>query len=166
MADSSISDSPMATCLWFDKESEEAARFYCELFPNSEIREIQTAPGDYPGGEKGNVITVDFTVLGRPFLALNGGAETEFTEAVSFQVFTDTQEETDRYWTALLADGGEPMMCSWLKDRFGVRWQIVPRVLMEGLRHSDAATRQRVFHAMGAMQKIDHAAIETAVSGA
>ena len=166
MADHPISASAMATCLWFDKQAEEAARFYCDLFPDSEIKEIQTAPGDYPGGKTGDVITVDFTLLCRPFLALNGGADAEFSDAVSFQIFTDTQEETDRYWDALLEDGGEPMMCSWLKDRFGVRWQIVPRVLMEGLRHPDMAVRERVFAAMGAMQKIDHAEIETAIRGA
>ena len=165
MADAPIHTAPMATCLWFDKESEEAARFYCALFPDSAIKDMQLAPGDYPGGEKGDVITVDFTVLGQPFLALNGGADAEFSNAVSFQVFTDTQAETDRYWEALLADGGEPMMCSWLTDKFGVRWQIVPRVLMEGLRHRDEAVRTRVFTAMGTMQKIDHAAIEAALAG-
>ena len=165
MADMPISNNAMATCLWFDKQSEEAAGLYCDLFPDSQIREVTRAPGDYPGGKSGDVLTVDFTVLGRPFLALNGGPDAGFTDAVSFQVFTDTQEETDRYWDALLADGGEPMMCSWLKDRFGVRWQIVPRVLMEGLRHPDSATRERVFAAMGEMQKIDHAGIEAAIDG-
>ncbi len=165
MADRPIAENAMATCLWFDRQAEEAARFYCELFPDSELGTIERAPGDYPGGSKGDVITVDFTVFGRPFLALNGGAQTEFTDAVSFQVFTDTQEETDCYWNALLADGGEPMMCSWVKDRFGVRWQIVPRVLMHGLGHDDADARERVFAAMGEMQKIDHTRIEAAICG-
>ncbi|MBX7541015.1 VOC family protein [Qipengyuania sphaerica] len=164
MAEGPISDNAMATCLWFDGKAEEAARLYCDLFPDSEIVETTRAPGDYPGGNAGDVLTVDFTVLGRPFLGLNGGPEAGFTDAVSFQVFTDTQEETDRYWDALLSVGGEPMMCSWLKDRFGVRWQIVPRVLMEGLRHPDAATRERVFAAMSEMVKIDHAGIEAAIA--
>ena len=165
MAEKPIADHAMATCLWFDGKAEDAAKLYCGLFPDSALGDVQQAPGDYPGGSKGDVLTVEFTVLGKPFLALNGGPEAGFTDAVSFQVFTDTQDETDRYWEALLEGGGEAMMCSWLKDRFGVRWQIVPRVLMEGLRHPDPAARERVFAAMGAMKRIDHAAIEAAIAG-
>ncbi len=165
MSDAPISDDAMATCLWFDGTAEDAAQLYCGLFPDSEIKDVAVAPGDYPGGKKGDVLTVDFTVLGRSFLGLNGGPQAGFSDAVSFQVFTDTQLETDRYWDALLADGGEPMMCSWLKDRFGVRWQIVPRILMEGLRHRDEAVRERVFAVMSEMQKIDHASIEAAIAG-
>ena len=160
-----MAEAKLAPCLWFDRQAEEAARLYAGLFPNSSIDHVNAAPGDYPGGSKGDVITVEFTLFGQPVLALNGGDNANFSDAVSLQVFTEDQVETDRYWDALLADGGEPMMCSWLKDRFGMRWQIVPRVLMEGLRHPVAATRERVFAAMNEMVKIDVAAIEKAIAG-
>ncbi len=116
-----MTDAKLAPCLWFDGNGEEAAMLYAGIFPDSRIDHVNTAPGDYPGGSAGDVITVEFTLMGQPVLALNGGDNTQFTDAISLQVYTDTQEETDRYWDALLADGGEPMMCSWLKDRFGVR---------------------------------------------
>lgn len=161
-----MADAKMATCLWFDGGAHDAATLYCGLFPDSRIDRVETAPTDYPGGKAGDVLTVNFIVLGQPFMGLNGKAENGFTDAVSFQVFTDTQEETDRYWAALTADGGGEMACSWCFDRFGVRWQIVPRVLMDALGHPDPATRGRVFGAMQQLVKIDHAAIEAAVAGA
>lgn len=158
-------DGKLAICLWFDSEAEEAARFYCDLFPDSAVHAVNRAPADWPGGKAGDVITVDLTVLGTRAMAMNGGSFAEFNESISLQVFTDTQQETDRYWDALLEGGGEPMMCSWLKDRYGIRWQVVPRVLMEGLGHDDPDTKGRVFAAMNTMQKIDHAAIEAAIAG-
>lgn len=160
-----MANSKIATCLWFERDAHEAAQLYCGLFPDSRIERVDTAPGDYPGGKAGDVLTVGFTLLGQPFMGLNGKAENGFTDAISFQVFTDSQEETDRYWAALTADGGGEMACSWCFDRFGVRWQIVPRVLMDGLGHPDPAARARVFAAMGSMVKIDHAAIEAAIRG-
>ena len=160
-----MSDSKLATCLWFAGEAEDAAKLYCGLFPHSAINRIDRAPADYPGGKAGDVLTVGFTLLSQPFMGLNGKSANDFTDAVSFQVFTDSQDETDRYWDALTADGGAEMACSWCKDRFGMRWQVVPRVLMDGLGHPDPATQGRVFGAMQAMRKIDHAAIEAAVAG-
>jgi predicted 3-demethylubiquinone-9 3-methyltransferase (glyoxalase superfamily) len=159
-------EAKLATCLWFAGDAEPAATLYCGLFPDSRINRIDRAPGDYPGGKAGDVLTVNFTLLGQPFMALNGKAANDFNDAVSFQVFTDSQNETDRYWDALTANGGGEMACSWCFDRFGVRWQIVPRVLMDNLGHPDPATRGRVFAAMQSMVKIDHAAIEAAVAGA
>ncbi|MFU7527902.1 VOC family protein [Qipengyuania sp. ASV99] len=160
-----MADAKMATCLWFAGDAEAAAKLYCGLFPNSTISRIDRAPADYPGGKAGDVLTIGFTLLGQPFMGLNGKTENDFTDAVSFQVFTDDQDETDRYWNALTADGGAEMACSWCRDRFGVRWQIVPRILMDGLGHSNPAVCGRVFAAMQAMVKIDHAAIAAAVSG-
>ena len=154
----------LAICLWFDGAAEEAARFYCDTFPDSEMGGVNRAPADYPGGKAGDALTVGFTLLGQEMLGLNGAAENTFTDAVSFQVFTDSQEETDRYWNAIEANGGSPMACSWIKDRFGVRFQIVPRILMQGLGHEDAAVRGRVFTAMQQMVKIDHATIEAAIA--
>lgn len=155
----------MQTCLWFQREAEEAARFYCDLFPDSRIGQVARAPADYPGGKAGDALTVSFTLLGQEFMGLNGKAENGFTDAISFQVFTETQEETDRYWEALIADGGGEMACSWCFDRWGLRWQIVPRVLMEALGHPDPEVQGRVFAAMQTMVKIDIAAIEAAISG-
>ena len=164
-----MADAKMATCLWFDGGAKDAADLYCSLFPDSEVTRVDSAPTDYPGGKKGDVLTVGFSMLGPSFMGLNGRpkleAENGFTDAVSFQVFTETQEETDRYWAALTADGGGEMACSWCYDRFGVRWQIVPRVLMDGLGHENPETRGRVFGAMQQMIKIDHAAIEAAIAG-
>lgn len=159
-----MSDPKIAPCLWFDGNAEEAVRFYCDILPDSRIDSINNGPLDWPGGKTGDVITVEFTLCGAAMVALNGGPGTPHTMAMSLQVFTEMQEETDRIWDALLADGGEPMACSWLKDRYGVHWQIVPRVLMEGLRHSDDDVRLRVNMAMMGMVKIDHAGIEAAIA--
>jgi len=155
----------IATCLWFESEGEEAARFYCDLFPDSRIDSIHKAPMDWPGDNSGDTLLVEFTVRGRAMTALNGGPNAAHSMAMSLQIFTETQEETDRYWSALLADGGQEMACSWLKDKWGVHWQIVPTVLMEGLRHSDESVRLRANTAMQQMVKIDHAAVEAAIAG-
>lgn len=155
----------IATCLWFESEAEEAARFYCELFPDSHIDEVHKAPMDWPGGSKGDTLMVEFTLKGRSMTALNGGPNMPHSMAMSLQVYTDTQEETDRYWSGLLEGGGSEMACSWLKDRWGVHWQIAPEVLMEGLRHPDEAIRLRTNTAMFRMVKIDHAAITAAIAG-
>lgn len=155
----------IATCLWFDGQAEEAARFYAATFPDSAVTAVFRAPGDYPAGKQGDALTVEFTVLGREFVGLNGGPHFKFDEAVSFQVFTDTQEETDRYWAALTANGGSESQCSWCKDRFGLSWQIVPRQLSAGMADPDPAAAKRVFDAMMTMTKIDIAAIEAARAG-
>jgi len=152
----------IATCLWFDKNAEEAARFYAATFPDSRVIAVHKAPGDFPGGKAGDVLTVDFTVLGQHFLGLNGGPTFTFDEAVSFQVFTDTQEETDRYWNAIVGGGGQESACGWCKDRFGLSWQIVPRVLIEAINDRDTAAAKRAFDAMMTMKKIDIARIEAA----
>src|SRR6476620_9798615 len=145
----------IAPCLWFNKNAEEAANFYAKTFPNSRVTAVHKSPADYHNGKAGDVLTVEFTVLGQPFVGLNGGPGVPFTDAVSFQVFTDTQEETDRYWNAIVKGGGKPVACGWCKDKFGLRWQIVPRVLMEGMNHPDRAVAKRVMEAMMQMVKID-----------
>ncbi len=156
----------MTTCLWFSKKNaEEAAKFYAKTFPNSRLTSVLKSPADYPNGKAGDVLTVDFTVLGQSFVGLNGGAGNSFSDAISFQVFTDTQEETDRYWDAIVNNGGEAVACSWCKDKFGVSWQIVPRVLMEGMNDPDRAAAKRVMEAMMQMVKIDIAKIEKARRG-
>lgn len=152
-------------CLWFDKNAEEAATFYAETFPNSRVTAVHRSPADYPNGKAGDVLTVEFTLLGQPFLGLNGGPGVPFTDAVSFQVFTDTQEETDHYWDALVTNGGQPIACSWCKDKFGLSWQIVPRALMEAMNGPDRAAAKRVMEAMMKMVKIDIAKIEAAQRG-
>ena len=152
----------IAPCLWFNKNAEEAAKFYAATFPNSRIIAIHKAPGDYPGGKAGDVLTVDFTVLGQQFVGLNGGAEFKFDEAVSFQVFTDTQEETDRYWNAIVGGGGEESVCGWCTDKFGLSWQIVPRALIEAMNDRNTAAAKRAMDAMMTMKKIDIARIEAA----
>ena len=152
-------------CLWFNKNAEEAAKFYAATFPNSRVTAVHKAPGDYPSGKAGDVLTVEFTVLGQPFLGLNGGSEFTFDEAVSFQVFTDTQEETDRYWNAIVRGGGQESVCGWCKDKFGLSWQIVPRALDEAMKDPDTAAAKRVFDAMMTMKKIDIARIEAARAG-
>jgi 2-polyprenyl-6-hydroxyphenyl methylase/3-demethylubiquinone-9 3-methyltransferase len=158
-------DTRIATCLWFDGQAEEAARFYAATFPDSEVTAVFRAPTDYPAGREGDVLTVEFTVLGRAFIGLNGGPQFTFDEAVSFQVFTDDQAETDRLWDAIVGNGGSASQCSWCKDRFGVSWQIVPRVLNAALSNPDKAAAQRAFAAMMTMTKIDIATIEAAVAG-
>jgi len=155
----------IATCLWFNKNAEEAAKFYAATFPNSRITAVHKSPSDYPSGKAGDVLTVEFTVLGQPFVGLNGGPEFTFDEAVSFQVFTDTQEETDRYWNAIVAGGGQESVCGWCKDKFGLSWQIVPRALMEAMNDPDNAAAKRAMDAMMTMKKIDIATIEAARAG-
>lgn len=152
-------------CLWYEGEAEEAARFYAETFPESAVRAVHRAPSDYPDGRQGTVLMVEFTVLGLPCVGLNGGAQFRHSEAFSIQVSTGTQAETDRYWNAITANGGAESRCGWCKDRWGISWQITPRVLTDGMSDPDPATRKRVFEAMMTMGKIDHAAIEAARSG-
>ena len=151
-------------CLWFDKNGEEAARFYADTFPDSRIGNIMRAPGDYPSGKAGDVLTIEMTIFGMPFLLLNGGPEFKFDEAVSFQVATDDQAETDRYWDAITKSGGQESACGWCKDRFGLSWQITPRRLTE-LITQGGETSKRAFEAMMTMQKIDIAALDRAVQG-
>lgn len=152
-------------CLWFDGKAEEAANRYAGIFPQSSVDTVTRAPADYPNGKAGDVLTVDFTVLGMKFLGLNGGPDFSFDEAISFQVSTRDQAETDRYWDAIIADGGSPSMCGWCKDRFGLSWQITPTALMEMMSGPDRAAAKRVMEAMMTMQKIDIAALETAFRG-
>ena len=152
-------------CLWFDGDAEEAARFYADTFPNSRVGTIMRAPGDYPAGKKGDVLTVEMTILGMPFLLLNGGPEFTFDEAVSFQVATEDQAETDRYWKAIISDGGgQESACGWCKDRFGLSWQITPKRLTELIARG-GETAARAFKAMMEMKKIDIAALDRAVEG-
>ena len=153
-------------CLWFDKNAEEAANFYAATFPDSHVDAVHRAPGDYPDGKKGDALTVEFTVLGMPFIGLNGGPTFHFTEAVSFMVYTDDQAQTDRYWNAIVDNGGEESQCGWCKDRFGLSWQITPRRLMELIADRDPETAKRAFDAMMEMKKIDIAALEAAVGAA
>ena len=152
-------------CLWYDHEAEEAARFYAETFPDSEVGAIMRAPGDYPAGQQGDVLTVEFTVLGIPCLGLNGGPGVKHNMAFSFQVATADQAETDRYWNAIVGNGGQESECGWCKDRWGISWQITPMVLIQGYTDPDRAAARRVFDAMMQMRKIDVAAIEAAVRG-
>ncbi len=155
----------LTTCLWFDKNAEEAANFYAKIFPNSRVTKVYKSPTDYPNGKAGEVLSVDFTMLGQSFLGLNGGPNIPFTQAISFQVFTDTQEETDRYWNALVKDGGQEVACSWCKDKYGLSWQIVPRALMDGMNDPNPSAAKRVMEAMMEMVKIDIAKIEMARRG-
>ena len=155
----------IATCLWFNKNAEEAAKFYAATFPNSRVTALHKSPSDYPNGKAGDVLTVEFTVLDQPFVGLNGGPEFTFDEAVSFQVFTDTQEETDRYWKAIVGSGGQESVCGWCKDKFGLSWQIVPRALIKAMNGPDTAAAKRVMDAMMTMKKIDIARIESARVG-
>lgn len=155
----------IVTCLWFDKNAEEAAQFYTKTFPESHVTAVHRSPTDYPNGKAGDVLTVEFTVLGQPFVGLNGGPDVPFTDATSFQIFTETQEETDRYWNAIVKDGGQEIACGWCKDKFGLSWQVVPRALMDGINNTDTASAKRVMEAMMQMVKIDIAQIETARRG-
>ena len=152
-------------CLWFDGTALDAANFYAETFPDSAVTAVHRAPGDYPAGKEGDVLTVGFTVLGIPCLGLNGGPMIKHSEAFSFQVATDDQDETDRLWNAIVGNGGQESECGWCKDRWGLSWQITPRVLIEAYTHSDPAVAKRAFEAMMTMRKIDVAAIEAAVRG-
>ncbi|HET8692690.1 MAG TPA: VOC family protein [Steroidobacteraceae bacterium] len=152
-------------CLWFDKDAEEAARFYAKTFPDSRVGRLFRAPGDYPGGKAGDVLTVDFVVCGIPCIGLNGGPAFRHSEAFSFQIATDDQAETDRYWNAIVGNGGQESACGWCKDKWGLSWQITPRVLTDAMaRGGDVA--KRAFEAMLTMTKIDVARIEAAVKGA
>ncbi|MGI1796221.1 VOC family protein [Acinetobacter variabilis] len=152
-------------CLWYDHDAEEAARFYAETFPNSSVGAIVLAPGDYPSGKAGDVITVDFTVLGIPCIGLNGGPVFQHNESFSFQVATEDQEETDRYWNAIVNNGGQESECGWCKDKWGVSWKIIPKALLEASYSSDRDVAKRAFDAMMTMKKIDVAAIEAAIRG-
>ena len=151
-------------CLWFDKDAEEAARFYAATFPDSRVTAVHRAPGDYPDGKEGDVLTVDFTVVGIPCMGLNGGPAFKHSEAFSFQIATDDQEETDRYWNAIVGNGGEESACGWCKDRWGLSWQITPRVLTDAMAKGGPVAK-RAFDAMMDMRKIDVARIQAAVRG-
>ena len=151
-------------CLWFDRDAEAAARFYAATFPDSAVGAIHRAPGDYPDGQQGDVLVVEFTVLGLPCLGLNGGPAFRHSEAFSFQVATADQAETDRYWNAIVGHGGQESACGWCKDRWGVNWQITPRALTEGMAAGGEEAR-RVFTAMMQMTRIDVATIEAARRG-
>jgi 2-polyprenyl-6-hydroxyphenyl methylase/3-demethylubiquinone-9 3-methyltransferase len=155
----------IAPCLWFDKNAEEAARFYAETFPDSRVIAVHKSPMDYPSGKEGDTLTVEFTVLGQHFIGLNGGPEFQFDEAISFQVYTDTQEETDRYWNAIVRNGGQESVCGWCKDRFGLSWQIAPRALIDAIDDSDRAAARRAMAAMMEMKNIDIAKVEAARRG-
>ena len=151
-------------CLWYDGTAEEAANFYAATFPDTHVTGVHRAPGDYPDGKQGDVLTVEFTVMGIPCIGLNGGPRFKHSEAFSFQIATDDQDETDRYWNAIVGNGGEASQCGWCKDKWGLSWQITPRVLTEAMgRGGDVA--KRAFEAMMRMKKIDVAAIEAAVRG-
>jgi len=152
-------------CLWFNGTALEAATFYAQTFPDSAVKAVHHAPGDYPNGKQGDVLTVEFTVLGIPCLGLNGGPAFPHTQAFSFQVATDDQAETDRYWHAIIQNGGQASACGWCQDKWGLSWQITPRVLSAAVTHPDPATAKRAFDAMMTMSKIDIAAIEAAVGG-
>ena len=151
-------------CLWFDKDAEEAAKFYATTFPDSKVTNVFHAPSNFPGGRAGEVLTVEFTVCGIPCMGLNGGPTFKQSEAFSFQISTDNQEETDRYWNAIVGNGGQESECGWCKDRWGVSWQITPRTLIEAFTVGGAEA-ERAFKAMMTMKKIDVAAIDTARRG-
>ena len=156
---------PVTLCLWYDKDAEEAAQFYAATFPDSAVGPVHRAPGDFPGGKQGDALTVEFTLLGIACVGLNGGPIFPHSEAFSFQVSTETQEETDRYWDAIVGNGGAESACGWCKDKWGLNWQITPRVLVEATTSSDKGVAKRAFDAMMTMKKIDIAAIEAAVRG-
>ncbi|HDS1683547.1 TPA: VOC family protein [Pseudomonas putida] len=152
-------------CLWFDKDAEEAANFYARTFPDSKVVAVHPAPGDYPSGKAGEVITVEFTVMGIPCVGLNGGTTFKHSEAFSFQVSTEDQAETDRLWDAIVNNGGSESVCGWCKDKWGISWQITPRILIEAIANPDKAAAKRAFDAMMTMGKIDVARIEAALKG-
>ena len=151
-------------CLWYDRDAEDAARFYAETFPDSAVSAVHRAPADYPSGKAGDVLTVEFTVCGIPCIGLNGGPVFRHSEAFSFQIATDDQAETDRYWNAIVGNGGEESACGWCKDKWGLSWQITPRVLTRAMAQGGDVAR-RAFETMMTMRKIDVAAIERAVAG-
>jgi predicted 3-demethylubiquinone-9 3-methyltransferase (glyoxalase superfamily) len=149
-------------CLWYDSNAEDAARFYAQTFPASAVNAVHRAPGDYPGGKQCQALTVEFTVVGVPCLGLNGGPAFKHSEAFSFQIITEDQAETDRYWNAIINNGGTESQCGWCKDRWGLSWQITPRALIEAIAGNDKQASKRVFEAMMGMKKIDVAVIEAA----
>ena len=151
-------------CLWYQRDAEEAARFYARTFPDSRVGAVIPAPADYPDGKAGDALVVEFSVAGIPCIGLNGGPQFKHSEAFSFQIATDDQAETDRYWNAIVGNSGQESQCGWCKDKWGINWQITPRVLTDALAKGGGATR-RAFEAMMPMKKIDVAAIEAAVRG-
>ena len=152
-------------CLWYDGTAEEAANLYASIFPDSSVDAVNRSPGDYPDGKAGDVITVEFTVMGNKFLGLNGGPMFKFNEAVSFIIHTEDQAETDRYWDAIIVSGGKASMCGWVTDKFGLSWQITPQRLLDMMAGTDQAASKRAFEAMMKMSKIDLAALERAYAG-
>ena len=152
-------------CLWYDGTAEEAARFYAQTFPDSRVGAVHRAPGDYPSGQQGDVLVVEFTVAGVPCIGLNGGPQFKHSEAFSFQIATDDPAETDRLWNAIVGNGGHESECGWCRDRWGLSWQITPRILTASLANPDRAASKRAFDAMMTMKKIDIAAIEAALAG-
>ncbi len=158
------SSAPASICIWYDHDAEAAARFYADTFPDSAVRMVYRAPADYPSGRKGDVLMVAFTVTGIPCIGLNGGPAFSQSEAFSFQIITNDQQETDRYWNAIVGNGGQESACGWCKDRWGVSWQITPRTLMDAMAAGGDEAR-RAFEAMMPMQKIDVAAIDAARRG-
>ena len=152
-------------CLWYEHDAEDAAKFYAATFPDTTVGPVHRAPGDYPDGKQGDALTVEFSVMGIPCIGLNGGPDFKHNEAVSFQVMTEDQAETDRYWNAIVGNGGQESQCGWCKDRWGLSWQITPRALTEAMTGSDPAAAKRAFVAMMGMKKIDIAAIEAARRG-
>ncbi len=155
----------VSVCLWFNREGEEAARFYTGLIPGSEVTEVVRAPGDYPAGQAGDALVVHFTLAGRPYMILNGHMDFPHSQAASMYVDCEDQAEVDRYWAALTADGGEEVMCGWCRDRWGLSWQIVPRRMTELLSDPDRAKAGRAFAAMQTMIKLDVAELERAAAG-
>jgi predicted 3-demethylubiquinone-9 3-methyltransferase (glyoxalase superfamily) len=151
-------------CIWYDSAAEEAAAFYAKTFPDSAVQAVHYAPADFPGGKEGQVLTVEFTVLGVACVGLNGGPVFKQSEAFSFQIITEDQEETDRYWNAIVNNGGSESMCGWCKDKWGLNWQVSPRMLLEATMSSDKGVAERAFKAMMDMKKIDIATIERAVN--
>ena len=152
-------------CLWYDRDALEAATFYAKTFPDSAVLAVHHAPGDYPSGQQGDVLTVEFSVMGIPCLGLNGGPVFQHNEAFSFQVATDDQAETDRLWHSIIDNGGQASECGWCKDKWGISWQITPRILSAAIANPDRAAAKRAFEAMMTMSKIDIARIEAALKG-